>query len=227
MEHSRGVVRQVPLVAQLVAQFRQRIVEGTWPVDDRIPGELQLAAEFAVSRGTVREALRALSLTGVLEPRVGDGTYVRARDELSALLVQDPAAADLDHALDVRAIFESAAASRSATHPSAARIDAMREHLGRRTSAASAGDVESYIAADVAFHRELVESAENPLLTRLYELVGFRMRDSIIRTVHLPEPAVLSQQHEDVVQAIAAGDAARAASCATELIGHVRTMRSE
>lgn len=99
-----GPVRQAPLVLQVSGQFRALIESGAWPLGLKIPGENQLATELGVSRGTVREALRSLSLTGLLEPRVGDGTYVRATNEITGVLVRDDLSA-LDHVLDTRALL--------------------------------------------------------------------------------------------------------------------------
>ena len=69
-------------------QIRQRIDAGHWPLGQRLPPEPELAELLGMSRNTVREAVRVLTFSGVLEVRQGDGTYVRAcADPLETMLV--------------------------------------------------------------------------------------------------------------------------------------------
>jgi len=62
---------------QLATLFRSRIAAGEWPVGSRIPNVDTLAAEFAVARGTMREALGLLEQEGLLERLRAKGTFVR------------------------------------------------------------------------------------------------------------------------------------------------------
>jgi DNA-binding FadR family transcriptional regulator len=214
-------VRQVPLVVQVADQFRGLITDGTWTVGAKIPGEHALAADLGVSRATVREALRALSLAGLLEPRVGDGTYVRARDELSVALSRSQPADPLGHALDMRLVLEGAAASRAAAHRTDDDLAAMRRALDERRDADRAGDLAGYVRADAAFHRALVAASGNPLLARLYDALGDLIVDSIHRTTSLPEDPRLDDLHLALAYAVEAGDAARAEQCARDLFTEV------
>jgi DNA-binding FadR family transcriptional regulator len=214
-------VRQVPLVVQVADQFRELITDGGWPVGSKIPGEHALAADLGVSRATVREALRALSLAGLLDARVGDGTYVRARDELSAALSRTSRNDRLKNALDVRLVLESAAAARAATNRSEADLAAMREALDRRRAADQAGDVAGYVHADAEFHRRLVAASGNPLLARLYDALGGIIVDSIDQTTSLPEDPRLDDLHVALTYAIEARDGVRAEQCARDLFDEV------
>src|SRR4051812_12704213 len=175
----RDLVRAAPLVLQVTERFRELIRRGEWAVGARIPGEHHLAGELGVSRGTVREALRALSTTGLLEPRIGDGTYVRATDEITGVLVRDEVADGRTVVLDARAGLEAAAA-RLAARRAAARgtaagrgkagtdaVAALEDALAARAAAHAARDRAGYVAADAAFHRGVVVASGNPLLLRL------------------------------------------------------------
>lgn len=208
--------RAEPLVVQVSRQFRERIAGGDWPVRSRIPGEKHLARELGVSRGTVREALRALTAAGLLEPRVGDGTYVRASDELTGLLGQG-GGTELEHALDVRGVLEVAAAERAARHRTDTHLDGMREALSLRAAAERADDVDAYVAADSRFHRAVVEAAGNPLLTRLYDALRENVVESIRRTTSLPEAQGLNDLHEGLLSAIEDRSPERARAIAVDL----------
>src|SRR6478752_5800389 len=160
-------VRQTPLVVQVAEQFRALIASGDWAVGARIPGENQLA----VSRGTVREALRALSVAGLIEPRVGDGTYVRATDEITGVLVRDELPFTLTAVLDARAGLEAAAARLAAGSATPEALAALDRALALRTTAVEEGGHDGFVAADAAFHRAVVLASANPLLLRLHDAV--------------------------------------------------------
>src|SRR5262249_42622752 len=80
-------VRGTTLSAQVAEQVVSLITSGAWPVGTRIPPENTLVGRLGVSRNTIREALRSLVHSGMLEARPGDGTYVRTPSELQAPLV--------------------------------------------------------------------------------------------------------------------------------------------
>ncbi|MEV4267294.1 FadR/GntR family transcriptional regulator [Kribbella sp. NPDC049584] len=215
-----GPVRQVPLVLQVSERFRTQIESGAWPRGSRIPGENQLATELGVSRGTVREALRSLSLTGLLEPRVGDGTYVRATNEISGVLVRDELSASLTHVLDARAGIEAAAARLAAQRPDPDSLAALSAALESR---AAAGDLDAFVAADAEFHRGVVVASGNPLLLRLYDAIAEVLTESIHQTATMPEDHRILDAHVDVLEAIRAGDPEAASHASYALIETIKT----
>jgi DNA-binding FadR family transcriptional regulator len=214
-----GPVRQVPLVLQVSERFRAQIESGAWPRGSRIPGENQLATELGVSRGTVREALRSLSLTGLLEPRVGDGTYVRATNEISGVLVRDELSASLTHVLDARAGIEAAAARLAAQRPDPDSLTALSAALESR---AAAGDLDAFVAADADFHRGVVVASGNPLQLRLYDAIAEVLTESIHQTATLPEDHRILDAHVDVLEAIRAGEPEAASQASYALIETIK-----
>ncbi|GIM88294.1 FadR/GntR family transcriptional regulator [Paractinoplanes toevensis] len=214
----RSPVRQAPLVMQVAEQFRGLVESGAWAVGEKIPGEVQLAGQLGVSRGTVREALRALSLTGILEPRVGDGTYVRATNEITGVLVRDDLS-PLTAVLDVRAGLEAAAA-RLAAGADVAALDAA---LAARARAHDIGDRAGYVEADAAFHRGVIRASGNPLLLRLYDAVAEVINQSIVDTAIFPEDPVVRDSHAALRDAIRDGDREAAVSASYGLIESVKT----
>lgn len=75
---SLGPLRPSPLVDQATAHLREQITGGNWPVGTKIPGETTLAKTLGVGRSTVREAVRTLAATGMLQSRQGAGIFVVA-----------------------------------------------------------------------------------------------------------------------------------------------------
>ena len=83
-----SAVRSGRVCDEVMTQLEGLIESGEWPVGSKIPAEPELVAALGVGRNTVREAVRALEHAGLLEPRRGDGTYVRATSGLRAAILR-------------------------------------------------------------------------------------------------------------------------------------------
>src|ERR1700738_741711 len=73
-------VKRSRIYEHIVEQIHALIREGRWAPGDQIPPERELAERFRVSRTSVREALRALEMQGIIDSRQGGGTFVRTAD---------------------------------------------------------------------------------------------------------------------------------------------------
>jgi GntR family transcriptional regulator, transcriptional repressor for pyruvate dehydrogenase complex len=161
---------------QAINEIKQMIVSGELKPGDRLPKESDLAARLGLSRSSLREAVRALTLVRILDARQGDGTYVTALEpemlsEALSFLVdfhQDRTVLDL---LEVRRLLEPAA-----TEIAAQRItDEQLGQLARLLDEMAACEtVEAFVDNDVAFHRTIAASAGNPVLVSLLESLSGR-----------------------------------------------------
>lgn len=194
-------------VSELVVERLSGLVErGEWPVGTRIPPEPELVARLGVGRNTVREAVRALEHAGILEPRRGDGTYVRAASGLDAALARRARTAGALDVLAVRGALERAAARTAATRRDPEALERLEAALAAQVAARETGSDEEFQTVDVAFHAEVVRAAGNPLLADLYD----GLDHALVRTLaasgqrrhHRDLPG-----HEEVVAAVRAGDA--------------------
>lgn len=79
MMNTNPVARSKPVAQQIEEVLRERILEGMYPPEQRMPSEESLAAEFQVSRASLRTALAALAAGGYVRRRHGDGTYPSPR----------------------------------------------------------------------------------------------------------------------------------------------------
>lgn len=202
-----------------ITRIRDRIAAGDLAPGDRLPPEAELAALLGVSRNSLREAVRALIQANVLDVRRGDGTYVTSLEPqllLSGLafvmdLMQDRTVLEL---FEVRRLLEPAATGVAAcriTDDSISGLRRLLEDMRRSTTA------EELIPLDVEFHRSIVEATGNETLVSLLEALftrtarariwrGIWDRDALNRTY---------AQHELIVEALAARDAALATAAAT------------
>jgi DNA-binding FadR family transcriptional regulator len=203
----------------VVQGIRDLIIKGKLQPGDRLPVEKDLAEALGVSRNPLREGVRALSMMGVLETRQGAGTYVTALD--SSLLLapmgfvvelHDRSGAHHLHA--VRRMLETEAAGRAARSISPDDLAAAEQTLERIEAelAKAEPDHEAIIDDDIAFHRIVARSSDNPVLAALIEaLSGRTIRDRLWRSVsqHGADEATHAE-HRSILAALTTHDADRA-----------------
>jgi DNA-binding FadR family transcriptional regulator len=214
-------IRRGSLCDEVIAQLREQIASGSWPVGQRIPPESELIERLQVGRGTVREAIKALAHIGLLEVRQGDGTYVKSRSELAgALRRQMRKVVDL-HVQEVRRALEVEGARLAARRRTDEDLRAMTAALDERDVAArSASELgrwddswgQPWVAADVRFHQAVVAASHNPMLTEMYLEMSAEL--SALLTSFSQEAdhePFLVRGHRTLLDAIRAGDEQAAA----------------
>ncbi|AZC16491.1 Transcriptional regulator, GntR family [Pseudomonas sp. CMR5c] len=205
------------LVDQALEQLRLRITRGAWVVGQRLPTEPELAAELGISRNTVREAMRVLAFSGLIEIRQGDGSYLRAvADPLDML--QALSQCSVEQARETRQILEVEAVGLAALRRTEQDLHELQVAL-HDSSGHFHGDLERYIACDLVFHQRLVDAAHNPTLSQLYRyfssVVGAQLRQSLTIT---PRRQDVFDLHQHLLDAIEQGDPERAKGISRQLI---------
>lgn len=166
------------LSAQIAKAIRDAIISGALPVDERLPSEAELAEQFAVSRPTVREALKRLAAQALIRTQRGatGGAFVnRLRFEeaygqqiTTSTLLLSMNDVSFATACEARYALERACAPLSALRRTADHLATMRAEAHRQSQPGLTD--EAFCASDVAFHRALVDAAGNPVLS--YQLAG-------------------------------------------------------
>ncbi|ROL74491.1 FadR/GntR family transcriptional regulator [Pseudomonas vranovensis] len=205
------------LVEQAVEQLRQRVASGAWAVGQRLPTEPELASELGISRNTVREAMRVLAFSGLVEVRQGDGSYLRsAVDPLQAL--QALSRCDLEQARETRHILEAEAIGLAALRRTDADLHALREAL-EHSSAHFHDDLEQYIGCDLVFHQRLVDAAHNPALSELYRYFSGVVAATLHHNLsHAPRCQQVFDLHGQILDAIEQRDPDKAKALSRTLI---------
>jgi GntR family transcriptional regulator, transcriptional repressor for pyruvate dehydrogenase complex len=196
------------IVDQIVALLRS----GRLAPHDRLPSERQLAAEFGVSRVTVRDALRILEAQGLMSVKVGasGGAFVTAPssevigDRLNDLLTLSPI--DPDQVAEARLVMELGIVDLALTRATEEDIEALRAVCERAERSLADGDYDRTTAE--RFHARLAEAAHNVAVTRMAESFRGPLRMAALRA---REPAVDAHQrsvedHRELVEAIARRD---------------------
>ncbi|MFV0130560.1 FadR/GntR family transcriptional regulator [Streptomyces sp. HMX112] len=204
--------RRSGLSDQVIAELRNQITSGEWPVGSRIPTEPELVEQLGVARNTVREAVRALAHNGLLDIRQGSGTYVVATSELAGVMHRRFAGADPRHIAELRSTLESSAARLAAARRTERDLRQLEALLARREEAWEAGDTERFVAADATFHLAVVAASHNEVMTEVYADLGHLLRDWLREDVGEELRPENHMDHARLVAAIRAGDADAAAS---------------
>jgi GntR family transcriptional regulator, transcriptional repressor for pyruvate dehydrogenase complex len=153
------------------------ITAGELGAGARLPVEKDLAERLGVSRGPLREGVRALAMLGVLETRQGDGTYVTSLDAsllLSpmGLLAELQSGADAAHLLGVRRVLEAESAALAAVglgEAGFAELEAILAGVDDILASDPDVDLEAFIEADARFHAAIARASGNPALAALIE----------------------------------------------------------
>ncbi len=184
--------------------LRTEITSGRWSIGDQLPNEAALSAKLGVSRGTVREAVRALVAQGMLETRQGSGTYVRSTADAARSLDRIRHSSLRDR-FETRALLETEAARLAAQRATAETIAHLEQMLAQRGNREQLGR-SVFVARDFAFHEAIVAASGNSALIEAYNLFSASIRESIEATLdgELPEPS--DEAHRQIVEAIASGD---------------------
>ena len=201
------------------------ILSGQVGPGEKLPREKELATRLGLSRSSLREAVRALILAGILKTRQGDGTYVTSLEphqllETMSLAVDFMQNRTLVELFEVRRMIEPAATALAAGRITPEGLLRLEETLGRMDSA---GSVEELVEADDDFHRTIAGATGNAALAALLQnLYGRTLRARIWRG--LAEEGALDRtriSHRSIYGAISNNDAELARSAATMHIAEV------
>jgi GntR family transcriptional regulator, transcriptional repressor for pyruvate dehydrogenase complex len=174
-----GSLSQTDVVLQGI---KHMITTGALGPGSRLPIEKDLAVSLGVSRGSLREGVRALCIMGVLETRQGDGTYVTSLDSNLLLapmgFMVDLQAPEHRHDLHtVRRILETEAAARAAlyiTDDQLAEAVTILDQVAPLIAAGEQLDHEAIMEADIAFHHVVAQASNNSALSALIDALANR-----------------------------------------------------
>ncbi|MFE6960192.1 FadR/GntR family transcriptional regulator [Streptomyces sp. NPDC057696] len=208
-----------------ISRLKKRIESGEFAPGQRLPPETALANELELSRPSLREAVRALAMAGVLDVRRGDGTFVtdlRPDRLVRAIgsfldLANDTG---LDEMLECRKVIEPGATALAATRIDAATLDDLHQRIERMRTL---HDPEELVREDLAFHADIVAATGNRTLESLLSSVTqqtarARIWRALIKSDVL---AWTHEQHMDIYRALRAHDSLAAFTAANRHVNDV------
>jgi GntR family transcriptional repressor for pyruvate dehydrogenase complex len=205
-------IRKSSAPEMVAEQILSQIKAGALSSGDRLPPQRELATLLGVGRSSVREAINALAVMGYLDVAQGRGTYIKADfpDADTAMHQFDAAlkAGSILELMDVRELIECRSAHLAADRAEPQKIKNIETAITDMRHCET--DYESFLVADMQFHRALAEASENQIL---YELTGLILDKVVahhmqLRTIRLSpgyrEISVETAEH--ILAAILAGD---------------------
>jgi GntR family transcriptional repressor for pyruvate dehydrogenase complex len=206
-------IRRKKVWEEAADQIQALIVEGYWEQGERLPGEVELASQFGISRSALREAIRQLSSMGLIEVKHGEGNYV-SYPSLETLLPSFVPML-LSEREDILAIMEARdmievrtaglAASR-ATEDELERLEILLD-----TMVLHKGNPSSFAKADHEFHRQIALATKNKVIIKIFDAIDVFLVKQQLEIVEYEgafERGI--KDHQSILRAIAARDVGKA-----------------
>jgi GntR family transcriptional repressor for pyruvate dehydrogenase complex len=205
-------VRNAGKLSELVRnQLEKAILSGEVKVNEQLPTEANLGASFGVSRTVIREALQRLEAQGLVQSRIGSGSYVapypmdQVKTAMGRFAALNQQADTFLNLLDLRIVIETETCGRLAERHDADAISDLRTILGQM--AQSREDLVQFAKADMDFHIRIAQASGNPFFPTILEslkgigqafsLATYESRAIIERT---------RRDHRAILQAVIDGD---------------------
>ena len=206
-------VVRTTLTADICRKMVGQLIRGTWSEGEKIPAERELCQKLGVGRASLREALKALEIMGMIETRLGDGTYVCKRSDFFSrpLLwaIASSSEADARELIEARLLIEVELAGLAAEHANAENLTELTAQLDRMIKAKKSP--EEFVQADVNFHLAIGKAAANSILMNALHLIRNLLQQWIVSAVHVPGvPDKACAQHKRILLTIRNKDSAAA-----------------
>jgi GntR family transcriptional repressor for pyruvate dehydrogenase complex len=201
-------INRMNLYQEAAQRIQAQIESGTWAPGSRLPSERELAKALNVGRSSVREALRVLQASDLIEIQPGEGTFVKHKgsplneDRLRSLL-QDKEIADL---YEVRELIDVQAAALAAERATNEDLQAIESALDCMAEGIQAG--RPCVQEDFEFHMALTHATDNQVLVQMQALLLKRVEPAVEQFLSVPgrlEQSLI--EHRALLDAIKKGNA--------------------
>lgn len=227
----RGIMHRVTfkpietsnIYTRVIHQILTLIRNGSLKQGDQLPSETQLTMEFGVSRSSVREALKALEVLGIIKSKTGVGSFVK-EDTLSdaafSLLHELAEEGGPFEIMEARKAIEPQIAFLAALRRTADDLKAMERVLDMMEQQVAQG--ESTMEVDLEFHLLFAAACGNPVLADCMRLISSRMKKRFWQAMKADSlsvpgrPAVYLEHHRKVLKAIDEQDGPKAEAAMLE-----------
>jgi GntR family transcriptional repressor for pyruvate dehydrogenase complex len=217
---------------QVYRQLRDNILEKKWQPGDKIPSENQLVSLFGVSRASIRMAIQKMITLGLLESRVGNGTYVREFspheyiNELAPLILNPE---DQLEIMEFRKALETEALKLAAVRSSDEEVRELKDINVRARKAFMALDLETYFKEDMQFHMQIFRMSRNRIfISTIQTLSGvlfphfYSVAKDFFETYEVPSEE--DDMHSVIVKALENRDSKTCVRAYTKMIEDLISM---
>jgi GntR family transcriptional repressor for pyruvate dehydrogenase complex len=198
-------VHKTTVVEEVLAQLKEWMRSQAYPPRSKFPSERDMARQLGVSLPSVREALRTLSVMGVVDTRHGSGT--RVADSSANILkvpfeflmmLDQPSVVELHQARELIEVYLAGCAAHERTPRDLEAMEAALREMG-----AAFGDASAMIEPDVRFHEAIAAAAHNRVLQRVMSCLHGAIRHSMEAGVSgVPDTKAVLNYHAEILEAI-------------------------
>lgn len=210
-------VKNTKVYEQIIDQFKTMIANGTLNKGDKLPSERDLVNQLGVSRASIREALSALQMIGLVEARQGEGNFIRGNFEESLIeplsLIFMLHHSKAEEILELRKVIEIETAAIAAEKITEEEIEKLKFFV---ENLKEAKDEILKVQYDKKFHYQIAKASKNVLIVNMLNAVSSLMdsyiseaRSNILRVEENKQ--ILVKQHEDICRALCNHDSKSAA----------------
>ena len=198
-------VQKTSISDDIVKQLLKQISSGNLQPGERLPSERELCKQFEAGRSSLREALRCLSIMGVLTARVGEGTTVANDGSKFLGTIMEwrviTGHYDLIDLMEVRLAFEGLAAASAADRAEDDELAEMENLVSRMRDALD--DHKRFGALDLEFHLSIARASRNQALLDMLTMIRGQLAQVVTTVLKLRDALPLTlQEHETVVKAL-------------------------
>jgi GntR family transcriptional repressor for pyruvate dehydrogenase complex len=199
-EQLTPVVRTT-LTADIYRKLVGQIIRGAWRPGEKIPPERQLCLQLGAGRASLREALKALEIMGMIEIRLGDGTYVCKRSEfLSRPLmwaITSSSGTDIHELVEARRLIEAELAALAADRAGGEDLKDIGLHLDRMET--SLDSLSDFLESDIEFHLAIGRAAHNTILMNALLLIRNLLQEWIGSTLQVQGVSSKALEHHKAI----------------------------
>jgi GntR family transcriptional regulator, transcriptional repressor for pyruvate dehydrogenase complex len=207
----KKVVKQKTIVEQVLADFKELIANGTFPVGEKIPKEANLAETFGIGRSSIREVLKILQYLGIVELKPGKGTFVCDNTNLSKEVISWSILLgqkdffelfDLRRAIETIAVEDFILMKKMTSEQWDNNIGSLESCFLKMKNAESDS---TFINEDYSFHETIIEGCGNSVYLDIYHTLRTFMHEEINRSFHSALRDHLDKvhsEHESILNSI-------------------------
>ncbi|MDP4146131.1 MAG: FadR/GntR family transcriptional regulator [Bacillota bacterium] len=197
-------IKNTKIYEKVMEQIKDIVKKGELKSGDKLPSERDLSEQLKVSRTSVREAIRALEMLGLIEARHGEGNFINDNFEDNLLeplsIVFMLLGSKAEEILELRKIMEPQIAALAAKNITEEQLIELREIANELNNTE---DVETSASLDKKFHYEITKASGNQLISTIMFSVSSLIENYIENSnAHTSNKAIVKIQHEGICRAL-------------------------
>ncbi|WEK69166.1 MAG: FadR/GntR family transcriptional regulator [Candidatus Chryseobacterium colombiense] len=214
-------IQRKTLAQEVADRLTEGIISNEFAVGDKLPTEPELMKIYGVGRSSIREAIKILSIKGVLDVQQGVGTFVIS-NIIHESLESQMDKAQIEEVQEVRSLLDSKIAAKAALHRNEEQLKKIKWYLDQRNILAEEKKALECYQADINFHVAIAEACGNSLLREIYKIASSHILRSFEIRHNDTTSFIISQAiHERLYLAIENKNAEEAAIIAQQIVDQV------